>query len=173
MPGGGSPHRWRPRIAPGVLFGLSGAVVTAVIVRGVLSGQYRTAPPYVIWGFIGIMTLSLLWVLALVIRSDARRRAEGVGWLFLIMTGVTGVATGYANLFLIYGVQDDLDCGRVVARGVSCLYLSVMTLTTVGYGDVTPKLGFARLAAAIEGPTGFLILGLLVAAVPRLLVRVP
>ena len=42
------------------------------------------------------------------------------------------------------------------------LYFSIITATTVGYGDITP-LGFSRIVAAIESITAFAIFAILVA----------
>lgn len=48
-------------------------------------------------------------------------------------------------------------------RGFTAIYFSYITLTTVGYGDITPVAGAARMLAAWEGITGTLFLAVLIA----------
>jgi len=48
-------------------------------------------------------------------------------------------------------------------RQSTLLYFSLITLSTVGYGDVVPLSGEARLAAALEGITGVLYIAITVA----------
>ena len=51
------------------------------------------------------------------------------------------------------------------------LYLSAMTFTTVGYGDVTPAPGVGRLIAAIEALTSYVLLALFIANIIELAKR--
>ena len=58
------------------------------------------------------------------------------------------------------------DAGLYATGGVSrhsLLYLSLITLTTLGYGDVTPVSPPARMLAAIEGAVGVLYIAITVA----------
>jgi len=48
-------------------------------------------------------------------------------------------------------------------RSVGLLYFSYVTLTTLGYGDVTPTMAFSRMLAVTESITGQLFLVVLVA----------
>nr|WP_281360133.1 potassium channel family protein [Isoptericola halotolerans] len=41
---------------------------------------------------------------------------------------------------------------------VDALYLSLVSLTTVGYGDITPLTPWLRIAAPVEGLLGFALL---------------
>jgi hypothetical protein len=45
----------------------------------------------------------------------------------------------------------------------SVLYFSLVTMTTLGYGDVVPKVGYARTMAAMQAVTGQLYIAVLVA----------
>ncbi len=48
-------------------------------------------------------------------------------------------------------------------RDAELLYFSLITLSTVGYGDVVPLSGEARIVAALEGVTGVLYIAITVA----------
>lgn len=48
-------------------------------------------------------------------------------------------------------------------RDAELLYFSLITLSTVGYGDILPLSGEARIAAALEGVTGVLYIAITVA----------
>jgi hypothetical protein len=41
---------------------------------------------------------------------------------------------------------------------LDCLHLSIMTMTTVGYGDVTPEVWYSKLATDAQALTGVAIL---------------
>jgi voltage-gated potassium channel Kch len=45
----------------------------------------------------------------------------------------------------------------------NAFYFSFITLTTVGYGDITPVSPIARMLAVMEAMTGTLFLGVLIA----------
>jgi hypothetical protein len=47
--------------------------------------------------------------------------------------------------------------------GFTAFYFSIITLTTVGYGDVTPVSNVARMLAMLEAMTGTLFVGVLIA----------
>ena len=48
-------------------------------------------------------------------------------------------------------------------RDTDLLYFSLITLSTIGYGDVVPLGGEARILAALEGVTGVLYIAITVA----------
>lgn len=48
-------------------------------------------------------------------------------------------------------------------RETQLLYFSLITLSTVGYGDIVPLSGTARILAALEGVTGVLYVAITVA----------
>jgi hypothetical protein len=54
--------------------------------------------------------------------------------------------------------------GRLPAdRQTELLYFSLITLSTIGYGDIVPLSGEARILAALEGVTGVLYIAITVA----------
>jgi hypothetical protein len=48
-------------------------------------------------------------------------------------------------------------------KGFTCVYFSFITLSTVGYGDITPAVDVARMLAAAEATTGTLFVAVLIA----------
>lgn len=61
------------------------------------------------------------------------------------------------------GAFDGLSSG-VVQSWNELLYLSLTTLTTLGYGDIKPIDPFARIWATLEPATGVLYIAILVAS---------
>ena len=53
--------------------------------------------------------------------------------------------------------------GRQSIRGFNAFYFSFVTLSTVGYGDITPLSKVARMLAAMEAMTGLLYVAVLIA----------
>ncbi len=51
-----------------------------------------------------------------------------------------------------------IDSSSDIARLASFLYFSVITITTLGYGDITPKTWLVRAAAGAEAVTGVLLI---------------
>jgi hypothetical protein len=53
--------------------------------------------------------------------------------------------------------------GDPADRQTELLYFSLITLSTVGYGDIVPLSGMARILTALEGVTGVLYIATTVA----------
>jgi Ion channel len=118
------------------------AVLSTVIMRGVWSafrrigGRRRLA----LAGPLSLIAVVMSWAALLI-----------VGWALLLMPHMP-------DAFTLTGARS----GRVVES----LYLSLVTLTTVGFGDIAPAEGWLRLVAPLEALIGF---GLLTASVSWLL----
>jgi voltage-gated potassium channel Kch len=70
------------------------------------------------------------------------------------------------NLLETLHPRSFMQTGLLASSGVSrhsLLYLSLVTLTTLGYGDVVPVSALARLTAALEAVTGVLYIAITVA----------
>jgi hypothetical protein len=69
----------------------------------------------------------------------------------------------------LYGVIESLHPGsfqlggQLTDRQSDFIYFSLVTLSTVGYGDIVPLTGEARMLAALEGVTGVLYIAITVA----------
>jgi D-alanyl-lipoteichoic acid acyltransferase DltB (MBOAT superfamily) len=82
--------------------------------------------------------------------------------LIFITLNVTGIILLFANIYrwtgINYGNED------AIYRLPESIYFAIITFTTVGYGDFHPMSLSARVAACIEALSGYVILGVLVAA---------
>jgi len=56
-----------------------------------------------------------------------------------------------------------MGMGSQADRQTELLYFSLVTLSTVGYGDIVPLSGMARIVTALEGVTGVLYIAITVA----------
>ncbi len=71
--------------------------------------------------------------------------------------------------FALYSAIDVFYPGAILRgtagtdRQSELLYFSLVTLSTVGYGDVVPLYGEVRMLAALEGVTGVLYVAITVA----------
>jgi Ion channel len=72
--------------------------------------------------------------------------------------------------FALYSAIDVLYPGSILHNGATVtdrsselLYFSLVTLSTIGYGDVVPVQGEVRMLAALEGVTGVLYVAITVA----------
>jgi hypothetical protein len=57
----------------------------------------------------------------------------------------------------------NINAGRQTMSGFNAFYFSFVTLSTVGYGDITPVSKVARMLAAMEAMTGLLYVAVLIA----------
>jgi len=73
-------------------------------------------------------------------------------------------SVGIIVLFsIIYRIIGIFDVSRAsVANIWDCLYFSVVTFTTLGYGDVRPLVGIGRLLAGIEAFSGVFLIALFI-----------
>lgn len=84
-------------------------------------------------------------------------RTLGIALLNLILLIVT-----FAWMYQQIGIIDNTRPGSPVVHSfTTSVYYSVVTFTTLGYGDFYPQ-GAGRFLAALEAITGYLILGIVV-----------
>jgi hypothetical protein len=69
----------------------------------------------------------------------------------------------YSSIDAFYPGAIQLSHSAVTDRSTELLYFSLVTLSTIGYGDVVPIGGEVRMLAALEGLTGVLYIAITVA----------
>jgi Ion channel len=92
-------------------------------------------------------------------------------WIFILIAFIGAIIVSYAGVYRYCGVKDtliDINHG-VTYDALTCLYFSIVTFTTLGYGDVVPTIGIARVFVACEVLTGYIVLGFLITSLMRLL----
>lgn len=67
----------------------------------------------------------------------------------------------FAACYSLIGIVGPDGKDHLVHDFGTCLYFSIMTLTTVGYGDFSPSL-YARPVAALQALSGYFIMALLI-----------
>lgn len=93
-------------------------------------------------------------------RKTAAGRWAGLAYFGIFLAALIG-AYGYA--FSLTGLHDAAS-GCETHDFATGLFFSVVTWTTVGYGDVTATVPIARFIAAAEALNGYLVLALFIAA---------
>lgn len=87
--------------------------------------------------------------------KQSRLAAKLLGLFFLVVIAFSLI---YFSIGLNYP-DDGLRFGGAATENFAdCLYFSVITVTTLGYGDITP-IGFARIIASIEVIFGLIYVG--------------
>jgi len=148
----------RVRVWPAVLLMLGAlvfAVASNIFANRVLSGIH--------WGFLAaFFALTAVRLFSYLHNSRSISLAElNTAVSIYLLLGATWAA--------LYGVIENLHPGsfqlggHVTDRQSDLIYFSLVTLTTIGYGDIVPLTGEARMLAALEGVTGVLYIAITVA----------
>ena len=115
--------------------------------------------------FIVFYAFAIARVLAYVTRGRALSADKILGALSIyIMLGI-GWSSVYRLMETIRPGSFFVDPSRQVTQLLDkpdLLYFSFVTLTTLGYGEVTPVVGYARAAAVLETLTGVFFMAVLV-----------
>lgn len=111
-------------------------------------------------------TFALVRVLAYVVRDSpvTLDKIYGAASVYLLM-GVAW-ASGYALVYAAHPASFYIDPARIPAGVLSfndLLHFSFVTLTTLGYGDITPISAPAKSLASVEAVCGVLYIAILVA----------
>jgi ion channel len=87
---------------------------------------------------------------------------------FMILVMMLGLLCNWVLLYAIaYSYLGIIDNEKEVREPITCLYFSIVTWTTLGYGDIRPSLE-ARVVAASEALLGYIWMGLFIGTLATL-----
>jgi hypothetical protein len=121
---------------------------------------------------LGSSVITVVWIasaITIVGKELFRQREVTTNMIFGAVVAYLLAAVGFAYLYEVLelfqpgafsGVPDGTS---PQALGDALLYFSLVTLTTVGYGDILPVSGLARPLAVLEGVFGTLYLAVMIA----------
>lgn len=112
-------------------------------------------------GFTGLV----VWIM---VGDVARARRISANTLYAAFSGYLLIGILFASLYMILDTVQPGSLGFVggvegMRRGWDAFYFSFVTLTTLGYGDITPKFGLAKSVVPLEAVFGQFYLAALVA----------
>lgn len=124
----------------------------------------HTAPFSLMPALLVIMLAHVVFVRE--VRQASRRKTTAGRWVGLTYFAafLAILITAYGSVFAEIGIRDGGNCGCQSHDLPTGLFFSVVTWTTVGYGDVTATAPIARFFAAAEALNGYLVLALFIAA---------
>jgi hypothetical protein len=151
----------------------TGALVLVALVLEWSGLAGREGVPRLVETVVSLTSLGLFALLVLVRTLSPgpinRHRIEGAVAAYLLI----GVACGLGYELMELVGPGSFDLGAGLGRGAlrsTFGYFSLVTLTTVGYGDVTPVSAAARALATFEGAVGQLypaiLIGWMIASLP-------
>ena len=117
------------------------------------------------------MDVALLVVCLLAIESAVRRAlkpgAVGTEELCAAISAYVLMGIGWAAAYSVLQTLDptalNVSVGQATKHWNALLYFSFATLTTLGYGDLTPTSDFARSLTSVQAITGTIYLAILIA----------
>lgn len=144
-----------------------GLVLPAILGQWLDHLRPGLVPPEV---FLSCMLLFLLFIIVQLLRFIMRTPRVDAEVLCAGVCTYLMLALLWAMSYVLVGWLDPAafmfttGAGKAQAmRGFTSFYFSFITLSTVGYGDIVPVGNVARMLAALEGVTGSLFLGILIA----------
>jgi voltage-gated potassium channel len=158
-----SPSRWVRQSADGY-----GALVTAItLITTLLLVGLRI--PAILLGIVTFSALALaMGIDALQVSPTVRHRRWRTVQFAIVM--VVMVTIGFAMIYLELGLSRE-DAFSERLSPVDALYLSLTTLTTTGFGDITAKSTSARLFVSLQMVLDLVVVAVVVARLLRLAER--
>jgi hypothetical protein len=143
------------------------AILFVELLQGTLSNRAHSANiAYwpILFGlllFINAMAV-LMTIRELYVTRQIRRAMVGVYSTVMLMATTVLL---YAGLYQNLRIQRD---GKITTDGIDCIYFSIVTWTTLGYGDIVPSQA-SRLAAASEAVVGYFFMAIFIAFTVQLM----
>ena len=86
----------------------------------------------------------------------------------------TGIISGCAFIYYFFnGIYNGISCNitSYSPNFLEALYFSIVTFTTLGFGDLAPKSGFFQLFASFEALLGAIFMALFIFVFVRKMIR--
>ncbi|MEO3867646.1 potassium channel family protein [Nonomuraea sp. B12E4] len=136
----------------------------AALVMAILRDIFHTIWHPTRHGGLSRLVMTGMWHLSS--RLSARRRAAGVagplGMVCVVGVWALTVAVGWALIYWPHMPESFTYSSKLVpaehAEPVDALYVSLVTLATLGLGDIAPAAGWLRIAGPLEALVGFALL---------------
>ena len=143
-----------------------GIVLAAVWVLLRWFGLFSGTLNAMMWSDIALMIL-LFYVLAVLIRRTVALKETDFDGLCGAVAAYFLIAVAWAVSYRVIEVvapgSFSFPSYNLEALGNQLMYFSLTTITTTGYGDITPVSPFARMWSTMEAAAGVLYIALLVA----------
>lgn len=165
-----------------VLFGLTGyivfptrkwlwiyvALIATAVVLYLINHQAGEARWSTVLSTLIMLIISLAALYAVLRHALLAEVSAELDRIFAAVTGYFMLAIIWSRLYELIILADPQafkhgDTFISYQAGETIAYYSMITLTTVGYGDITPVNDYARLAASLEGAVGTLYIAVVIA----------
>lgn len=78
--------------------------------------------------------------------------------LLLLLWSYLETVIAFAYMYRHFDIVRYADCGKPITSGCDALYFSIVTITTLGYGDMRPFSGWGKFFASLEPIIGIVLL---------------
>ena len=78
--------------------------------------------------------------------------------LILLLVNYLEIVTGFAYMYVHYGLVGHSSCSNPITNTLEALYFSMVTITTLGYGDIHPFSSWGYVCSIIEPLMGIILL---------------
>lgn len=136
-------------------------IAIALNLMGLFSSTLSRAAAVFYVPLIAIGMIVSVWAIV----TTHSRRGTGSS-LFYWISYAVWIVILFAYEYKYLGLRSTYS-GSIVHDPITSIYFSVITLTTLGYGDYVPVNTYCRLAASAEALWGYVLLGLFVATLTR------
>ncbi len=146
-------------------------LVLTVVTLAVRWGEHLSGVGYLDVGALSITVAWLVYAVSIIIGNLFQRRDVTIDTILGAIVAYLLVAVAFTLVFEIVelrhpgsfsGIPDNATDHRT-ELGSAMMYFSLVSITTMGYGDIVPVSGVARPLAVLEGVFGQLYLAVMIA----------
>ena len=145
-----------------VSIGISVILIRAYVYKS-FSFVLALDPNFII---VSLAAMFLLYIVCLLAINFKNRLAELLHVLSVVMfipMFIMAYALAYDNIQWLAHEREPLQkIEKLCESGTECIYFSVVTFTTLGYGDIIPKTDYSKILTSSQAFLGFLFVPILV-----------